>query len=80
MSGRWGSRPHQWDDVTWHSPAGREIHITTEDNPHELTAQLEDGTKRHMHWAGPPVTAITVDGRRWPSPRNVDWDDRCATE
>lgn len=69
-----------WADAVWKTPEGREIHCVDPDECHEAVIELSDGTERCTHWAGAPASGVKVDGKRWTPSRDVDWDDRCATD
>lgn len=52
----------RWTDQVWHAPSGREIHISQDEEPHEVELAFADGTSRWLHYVGELPVRVSVDG------------------
>ena len=63
-------------DQVWRSPSGREIHLSEDNEPHEIELTYPDQTHRYLHYAGDLPVKVKVDGIEYKPAelkRDEDW-------
>lgn len=59
------------------------VNLPAEDEPHMIELSTSKDRDKFFPFAldcDEHVTVLKIDGRKCRLPREVDWDDRCATE
>ena len=73
-------RTPRWTTQVWHTPNGRDVHVSEHDEPHEVTAHLSDGNEWTHYHNGAPVAWFEDGGTRYLPVHERDWDDGEVTD